>query len=518
VGYQAGRSYGIGFQNKNADNSVYIGYNAFAQADNQTNQIVVGASALGNGSNTATWGNTLMTAHYFAGSINATTATFSTIGTGTATSLLGVTSAGLLTTANTLNVITGTGTRTSNYVARFNGSSNTISNSLIYDDGTNVGIGTTSPTLPLHVVNNAASATMVVQNLNIGGYSSVRCLDSVGTMKTSVGYGNASSGFPNQGYFIAYDATTSLTFLTNYTERMRLTPEGNFGIGSTAPSALLTLNAGASGGDYTKGLQISCNGDNSSGGVRIWHTDAGSTAEYFDSMYDLAASSINFRTRVLGTPVNAMTILGSGNVGIGTPTPYGKLDVKVGTSAQDKYWYDATSGLISLTTSLGRPGAGLGSFNSVGNTYDSDLIFYNMYYAGGADYQWKERMRIRSDGNVGIGTPTPAYLLDVSGTGRFTSTVTATNFILSSDSRVKENILPYTSNILDIEYKSFNLKSDPTISRVGVIAQEIEKDHPELVYTNAEGMKSVAYIDLLIKEIVSLKNRVKQLEGGQVWQ
>jgi hypothetical protein len=127
-------------------------------------------------------------------------------------------------------------------------------------------------------------------------------------------------------------------------------------------------------------------------------------------------------------------------------------------------------------------------------------------------------MRIRSDGNVGIGTPTPAYLLDVSGTGRFTSTVTATNFILSSDSRVKENILPYTSNILDIEYKSFNLKSDPTISRVGVIAQEIEKDFPELVYTNAEGMKSVAYIDLLIKEIVSLKNRVKQLEGGRVWQ
>ena len=40
-----------------------------------------------------------------------------------------------------------------------------------------------------------------------------------------------------------------------------------------------------------------------------------------------------------------------------------------------------------------------------------------------------ERMIINTSGNVGIGTTSPAYKLDVSGTGRFTGNVTAPTFI-----------------------------------------------------------------------------------------
>ena len=51
------------------NNSVYIGYNAKSSADNQTNQIVIGHNAIGNGSNTSTIGNTSTTATYLRGTL-----------------------------------------------------------------------------------------------------------------------------------------------------------------------------------------------------------------------------------------------------------------------------------------------------------------------------------------------------------------------------------------------------------------------------------------------------------------
>jgi len=53
--------------NSTGNNSVFIGYDTRAAANGQTNQIVVGASAIGNGSNTATMGNSSVTALYVGG-------------------------------------------------------------------------------------------------------------------------------------------------------------------------------------------------------------------------------------------------------------------------------------------------------------------------------------------------------------------------------------------------------------------------------------------------------------------
>ena len=104
----------------------------------------------------------------------------------------------------------------------------------------------------------------------------------------------------------------------------------------------------------------------------------------------------------------------------------------------------------------------------------------------------------------------PAYNLDVSGNGRFTSTVTATNFILSSDKTLKDNIRSIDNNHIDVNWKNFELKSEPGIKRSGVIAQELEKKHPEFVRTDKEGLKSVAYIDLLIAKIAELEARLEK--------
>jgi hypothetical protein len=53
-----------------SDNSVYIGYLARAKNSNETNQIVIGHDAYGNGSNTVTLGNDSITKTYLKGIIN----------------------------------------------------------------------------------------------------------------------------------------------------------------------------------------------------------------------------------------------------------------------------------------------------------------------------------------------------------------------------------------------------------------------------------------------------------------
>jgi uncharacterized delta-60 repeat protein len=73
VGYYnvaIGESAGSSIASNNA--SVFIGYNANPQANLQSNQIVIGNSATGNGSNTTTIGNSSTTATYLRGALNLT--------------------------------------------------------------------------------------------------------------------------------------------------------------------------------------------------------------------------------------------------------------------------------------------------------------------------------------------------------------------------------------------------------------------------------------------------------------
>ena len=88
----------------------------------------------------------------------------------------------------------------------------------------------------------------------------------------------------------------------------------------------------------------------------------------------------------------------------------------------------------------------------------------------------------------------------------------ANNFILSSDKRLKTNIQPIKqSDQISVQWKSFDFKGK---KRYGVIAQELDKVAPQLVRTDENGYKSVAYIDLLVLKIAELENRTKTLEDA----
>ena len=102
--------------------------------------------------------------------------------------------------------------------------------------------------------------------------------------------------------------------------------------------------------------------------------------------------------------------------------------------------------------------------------------------------------------------------LGITGTIIATSTITATDFIMSSDEILKTCIEPIIISRINVDYKQFNFINEPTQLRYGAIANLLQKDYPELVRTGNDGTLGVSYNDLFVREIAYLKNKVNELE------
>jgi len=140
---------------------------------------------------------------------------------------------------------------------------------------------------------------------------------------------------------------------------------------------------------------------------------------------------ISFFTDNAGTSAERMRIISNGNVGIGTTAPGGvsKLEVQrparttAFSAADGDTWHDlivrnptnssnAASGIAFLMNNTYHKNAGAGIVAiSGGSDYTASLAFVTRPYGAVA----KERMRIASDGNVGIGTTAPKEKLHVAG-------------------------------------------------------------------------------------------------------
>jgi hypothetical protein len=126
------------------------------------------------------------------------------------------------------------------------------------------------------------------------------------------------------------------------------------------------------------------------------------------------------------------------------------------------------------------------------------------------------RMVISFDGNVGIGTTSPAYKPDVSGTIRGDN-------VNPSDVRLKQDITPIHNPLERVaQLRGVNYRwNDENMGRglqMGVIAQEVEAIFPEVVSTDDQGYKSVAYHKLvaaLIEAVKELKTENDALKQSQ---
>jgi hypothetical protein len=142
----------------------------------------------------------------------------------------------------------------------------------------------------------------------------------------------------------------------------------------------------------------------------------------------------------------------------------------------------------------------------------------------GSGYKWYtngvQNMIINSSGFVGIGTNTsPSYALDVTGAIRATGDITAFSDIrYKTNLKIIDNALNRIDSINGYTFERIN-KDDvqgiiPIKRHAGVIAQEIEKILPEVVYEDNENNKSVAYGNLtalLIQAVKELKTKYEDI-------
>lgn len=123
------------------------------------------------------------------------------------------------------------------------------------------------------------------------------------------------------------------------------------------------------------------------------------------------------------------------------------------------------------------------------------------------------------DGKFSASGGTMGGSLSVSGSITATGSITASGDITAfSDIRTKMNVETLSEAI----YKVKQLRGVSYVSkfnmepRIGVIAQEVERVVPEVVHTHSDGLKSVAYqnlVGLLIEAIKDLEARVAELEN-----
>ena len=289
----------------------------------------------------------------------------------------------------------------------------------IYSDGSNIGIGTTSPSQKLDV-----AGTIKGNNLTIG----------TSLIHTQGGYLGIGTTSPSQKLDVAgrikgdhLGVGTDLIY----------TDGPNVGVGTTSPSVKLDVF-----GDVTtygkikvgySGMGHGClelyNTVNL--GIAIVSKIQGGTV--LNGASYTGGGTLRFFTReTVGNLTEKMTILDDGDVGIGTTSPGEKLQVngnlRLGSSPNntvddnnDRYITTAgqltirsndssnDNGWVNLALEAGKTNPGkiiIGGASS--NTTYQNIKFFTSGTAG-------ERMRIDHNGNVGIGTSTPYFPLHVVG-------------------------------------------------------------------------------------------------------
>ena len=265
------------------------------------------------------------------------------------------------------------------------------------DSSGRVGIGTASPSYPLEVQSGGVGTV-----LRAG--TSFVSIDSTGSASAPslIFNGDANTG-------IWHPASDTLAVSTAGSERLRVDPSGNVGIGATSPFSPLHVASATGNVGFNYGTSSSPERGN------LWYDTDGTGWKF--NIGKVQSSSFT----------SQITIQDNGNVGIGTTSPtFGAISTGIeveGTTAGIRL-QGATTGALELYHNNG-----LSTIDSRAATGGSNIAFKT---------ENTERLRIDSSGNVGIGTDSPAYRLSLEQASPIlqlkTTNTSGTNTILFSDS------------------------------------------------------------------------------------
>jgi hypothetical protein len=398
---------------------------------------------------------------------------------------------------------------------------------LVLDSSGNVGIGTSSPSQKLSIVESGGSARMEL----LSGTSGTSIIDMGDTSDADIGG-------------IRYENTNNaMLFRANNDERMRIDSSGNVGISNTTPSSFFAgaRNLVVGSGSGNQGMTI-FSGTSSIGNIKFADGTGSDAAKSAGGIrYDHSSNFMRFDTND-GT--EAMRITSGGSVGIGTSSPTGKLHIKA-TS-------DSVNDALRIESSI----------NSHYYTLSSD--------AGNGSFRitknGTERMRIDSSGNVLVGTTDTSPFNNTSGTGtslsggdvqiasssseslylnrigsdgRVVSIRKGGSFIggidvstsqvtynQTSDYRLKENVSytwDATARLKQLKPARFNYIVDPDNIVDGFLAHEVSEACPSAITGEKDAVDADGNIDpqcidhsklvpLLVKTIQELEARLTDTE------
>jgi hypothetical protein len=401
----------------------------------------------------------------------------------------------------------------------------TVAGSDIYRNTGNVGIGTTAPGSKLEVAGQVkinpptgdgilrfntlgGSTAQIISNSAANNYIAG---DAIGDLDIYNSWGNIN--------FSAMGWENQLSIRTN----------GNIGIGTTSPDSALSINRTAA--DSKAQVTTTISGDAYLGLSTLGQQDWSIAVDRSDSgKFKISAGPDKALTK--------LTIDNSGNVGIGTTSPTEILEVK--SSGVNKT-HLLLSGNASDSASIRRAADtggiemyggsdwdqggtlylyGNSSATDPGNiefmmgTASSQIQFYNVAA--------NPVMVLTNSGNVGIGIDNPAYkfqvYIDASNEGHVDATGA---WARTSDARYKKNIttledsLQKILSLKPVRYDSLSEINDEENKgkRIGFLAQDLEKIYPEVVGTDSNGRKSVAYDGLISPIIKAIQELFQRLMG-----
>ena len=299
----------------------------------------------------------------------------------------------------------------------------------------NVGVGTATPDVDFHI--SGGSSVSKIESTSSG--SSARLIiKSANNTYTGIHFGDDADD--DVGRIRYYHNTDHMHFSTGASERMRIDSSGNVGIGTTSPDAKLKINGSsaytvANSGQSVEGvdIQATAGGDGNFGGaISLGSSGSGRSAiAALQDGTDADRTGLVFITHDSDTASanseEKMRIDSSGNVGIGTTSPGGSLDIggntdnniqavmtrASDTSFQVQFRNESTSN--TPNSASGKLGLFYNAINIAG------MQFHRGVGVGAGNLSFTvggtEKIRIDSSGRLGVGTTSLASLLHLQGSG-----------------------------------------------------------------------------------------------------
>ena len=272
------------------------------------------------------------------------------------------------------------------YALRFR---NDGTNNVLFDNNSNVGIGqlTSAPDSKLHVFSGVSSTSDwgnlgIISDFPINNagriYTAYLLQDSQSIKSAAIGH-----SYDGTGYKMHFGTASSTSSGISNTA-LTINRVGNVGIGATSPETLLEIRADTASGSYGAYPALTIRNDNAAGYGAI-HFNEGSTQR---ARVEVGNNSGSPYLGLYTTSGASGITIKSGNVGIGTAAPNAGLEV-----------LKAGGGKIRISETAARYVEIIGYAEGTAN---GSTMAFQTIQAGTSTST--ERMRITSDGNVGIGT------------------------------------------------------------------------------------------------------------------